>query len=140
MNTVGSDHSPSPASMKMSSNAFETWGGIAGVQSTLAALLTLGVGEVTVGKLTAGHVARRFGLAGKGAIAVGHDADFALVDIGGSFTLTQDHLLDRHKLSPYVGRSFRGVVKRTIVRGRTVFQDGRIVSPPLGRLLLPKTK
>ena len=34
-------------------------------------------------------------------------------------------LLDRHKLSPYVGRTFRGVVKRTIVRGHTVFHDGK---------------
>ena len=134
---VGSDHSPSPAAMKRSSNAFENWGGIAGVQSTLATLLTLGVGEVTTAKLTAGHVARRFGLAGKGTIVAGHDADVALVDVGGSFTLTQDQLLDRHKLSPYLGRAFRGVVKRTIVRGRTVFQDGRVVSPPLGRLLRP---
>ncbi|HEX8322589.1 MAG TPA: allantoinase AllB [Tepidisphaeraceae bacterium] len=134
---VGSDHSPSPASMKQSSNAFENWGGIAGVQSTLAALLTLGVRPMTVGKLTAGHVAKRFGLAGKGSIAVGHDADLAIVAVDEAFTLRQADLLDRHKLSPYVGRQFRGAVKRTIVRGRTVFENGRIVSPPLGRLLRP---
>jgi allantoinase len=48
-------------------------------------------------------------------------------------------LLDRHKLSPYVGRTFRGVVKRTIVRGHTVFRDGKIVGGDFrGRFVRPE--
>ena len=134
---VGSDHSPSPASMKRSPDAFKNWGGIAGVQSTLSALLTLDVGEVTVGKLTAKHVARRFGLKSKGEIAPGMDADFSLVNVRESFTLERRELLDRHKLSPYVGRSFRGRIVRTVVRGTTIFETGKIVSPPIGQLVRP---
>ena len=47
-------------------------------------------------------------------------------------------LLDRHKLSPYVGRTFRGLVKRTVVRGHTVFLDGRTVGDFRGRLVTPR--
>jgi allantoinase len=82
-------------------------------------------------------VAERFGVAGKGRVEVGFDADFALVDLSQTFELTRDTLLDRHKLSPYVGRRFNGVVRQTIVRGTTVFRDGAIVGRPQPRLLLP---
>jgi allantoinase len=50
-------------------------------------------------------------------------------------------LLDRHKLSPYLGREFRGRVRRTIVRGHTVFQDGRITAESFrGRLIKPSPR
>lgn len=135
---VASDHSPAPASMKTGSDAFAIWGGIAGVQSTLPALLTLGVSPGRAAQLTATNVAARFGIADKGEIKTGFDADVALVDVDATFTLTRDMLFDRHKLSPYVGRQFRGLVKRTIVRGQTVFHDGRMVGTSRGRLVTPK--
>jgi allantoinase len=137
---MASDHSPSPESMKGSSNFFEVWGGIAGVQSTLAALLSHWprLPRELIAQLIAANVAARFGIPHKGRIAAGYDADVTLVDEHGSYQLTRELLLDRHKLSPYVGRSFRGIVKRTIVRGQTVFIDGRIVSRPIGQLVKPE--
>jgi hypothetical protein len=39
--------------------------------------------------------------------------------------------------SPFVGRRVRGLVRRTLLRGQTVFEDGRVVAPPRGRLLRP---
>ena len=91
-----------------------------------------------VAKLTSANVANRFRIPHKGRIAVGYDADLALVDVDATYTLTRDMLLDRHKLSPYVGRTFRGLVRRTIVRGHTVFQDGRITAGDVrGRLVRP---
>jgi allantoinase len=136
---VASDHSPAPASMKSSDNFFKVWGGIAGVQSTRAVLLS---GErplppEKVASLTASNVAKRFGISGKGSLAVGNDADLAILDLGRSFELRREMLLDRHKLSPYVGRMFRGLVKRTLVRGHTVFQDGKLVGDFRGRLITP---
>ena len=140
--TVGSDHSPAPASMKTSPDAFAVWGGIAGVQSTLAVLLSVDnrCGLPTLAKLTAGNVAKRFGIEGKGTVTVGSDADLALVDVDAEYELTTDMLLDRHKLSPYAGRRFRGLVQRTIVRGHTVFQDGKAASDFRGRLVVPARK
>jgi allantoinase len=134
---VGSDHSPSPGSMKTGENPFSIWGGIAGVQSTLSILLSRGhrLSLPRIAGLLSTGAATRFGMTGKGKIAVGFDADLALVDVEGHYELTREMLLDRHKLSPYVGRTFQGIVNRTLVRGQTVFQDGHAESDFRGRLM-----
>lgn len=139
INFVGSDHSPSPASMKQGKDAFAIWGGISGVQSTLSALLTLEprLPLDLIARLTSTHVAERFEVSKKGLLQFGFDADLALVDVDATYTLTRDMLLDRHKLSPYVGRQFRGLVKRTISRGQTIVLDGKIVGKPNGKLVKP---
>ncbi len=137
---VASDHSPAPESMKKSDDFFKVWGGISGVQSTLAILLSRvpKLPRELIGQLIATNVASRYRLPGKGRIAPGYDADLSLVDEQAIFTLTREQLLDRHKHSPYVGRTFQGQVKRTIVRGTTVFADEQIVSPPIGQLVRPE--
>jgi allantoinase len=138
---VASDHSPSPPAMKATHDWFKAWGGIAGVQSTRAVLLSRqpAVPLPHVARLTAAAVAERFGIESKGRVKAGLDADFALIHLASTFELRRNDLLDRHKLSPYVGRTFRGVVKRTIVRGHTVFQDGKIVAGDFrGRLVKPE--
>jgi allantoinase len=137
---VASDHSPAPASMKTGEDAFAIWGGIAGVQSTLSILLSRGpkLPREQIGRLIATNVASRYRVPGKGQIAPGFDADLSLVDEAACYQLTREMLLDRHKLSPYVGRTWHGVVKRTLVRGQSVFADGRIVAKPLGQLIKPE--
>jgi allantoinase len=138
---VASDHSPAPPSMKTGDDAFAIWGGIAGVQCTLPALLTCWVDRVAafhkLPALIAENAANRFRIARKGRIKAGYDADLAIVDAGDHYTLSNDMLLDRYKLSPYVGRAFRGRIRRTVLRGRTIFKDGVIASAPSGRLIKP---
>jgi allantoinase len=51
--------------------------------------------------------------------------------------LLRDELLDRHKLSPYIGHEFRGRIERTLLRGRTIFADGTLVEPRAGQLVKP---
>ncbi len=121
---VASDHSPAPAEMKQDADFFRVWGGIAGVQSTLGVLLDIAAPE-RAAELTAANPARRFGLAAKGRIEPGYDADFALVDLEAEYTVSRESLFSRHGLSPYVGSTFRGVVRRTILRGETIFAAGR---------------
>jgi dihydroorotase-like cyclic amidohydrolase len=93
-----------------------------------------------VADLTATAPARLFGLyPRKGGIQVGADADFALVDLGRTWTLGAEQLQTRSGISPYLGRTFRGAVVRTIVRGRTVFRDGAVVGEPgWGRIVKPR--
>lgn len=136
---ISSDHSPAPESMKTGSDCFAIWGGIAGVQSTFCVLLSLEpkLTPQKISQLLAERVAGRFRIPNKGRIEVGFDADLAIVDLSQSFTLKREMLLDRHKLSPYVGRSFRGKIVRTIARGCTLYHDGKIVAKPHGRLLVP---
>ena len=141
---VVSDHSPAPPVLKDRPDHFEVWGGIGGVQSTLPALLTAAghrraLGLPAVARLCAAHPAQRFGLfPQKGALAELADADLTLVALDEEWCLRHEDLLTRHRVSPYVGRTFRGRVRGTIRRGETLFADGRAVGVAGGRLLRPQ--
>jgi allantoinase len=139
---VASDHSPAPPALK-GGDFLAAWGGVAGVQSTLAVLLDRGCHQrqlpvERVTSLLAAGPARRFNIAGKGAVAEGLDADLALVDLHGQGTLAAADLHQRYPVSPYLGRSFRGRVRRTIRRGETIFRDGQIAASSRGRLVRPQ--
>jgi allantoinase len=128
--------------MKVGDDFFTIWGGIIGCQSLLNLMLDEGHHErklplEQVAALISGNVADRFRFSGKGRLEAGADADLALVDLDSSVTLRAEDLFYRHKMSPYVGRTFRGNVVRTIVRGRTVFREGEVVSEPVGQLIKP---
>jgi allantoinase len=138
---VASDHSPTEPAMKQTEFA-RAWGGIAGVQSTLAVLLERGHYErrlpiERIVHLTSAEPARRFRIADKGRVAPGYDADIVLIDPAASFTLTAPELQQRHPMSPYLGCTFRGRVRRTIRRGETIFLEGRITAQGRGRLVRP---
>jgi allantoinase len=136
---IASDHSPAPPEMKQKPDFFAAWGGVAGVQSLLPILLTREprLPAPRVADVTSTRASHRFRVARKGMIQPGNDADLAIVDVDATYELKREMLLDRHKLSPYVGRTFRGVVRRTILRGRTIFLDGKVVGPPAGRFVRP---
>lgn len=135
---IASDHSPAPPAMKTSADFFEVWGGIAGVQSTLALLLSDDrLDPPLAARLTATAPAVRYGISGKGQLAIGYDADLALVDPQARWTLEKAHLLDRHRASPYVGRPMRARVRMTFVRGQVAFDGERINPLCRGRLVRP---
>lgn len=138
---VASDHSPSEPSMK-EGTFMDAWGGIAGVQSTLSVLVDQGHHErgllwPRIAHLTAGEPAHRFGLTSKGRLDIGYDADVVLIAPDDMTTLGRADLQQRHPASPYVGRAFRGTIRRTIRRGETLALDGRIVAGGGGRLVKP---
>jgi len=154
--TIGSDHSPSPPEMKRNTNFFKVWGGISGVQHLLPLLIGSpesidhfgklagetpalpGKALALISKLTSFNVAERFGLPKtKGRIAVGADADFALVDFRQKYSVRAEDLFYRHQQSPYVGRTLTGRVVQTILRGQIIFKDGKIVSQRRGQLIKP---
>ncbi len=143
---IGSDHSPCPAAAKQKGDddIWQAWGGVAGIQATLPVLLTDGVHArglslERVAHLTATAPAQLFGLfPRKGAIAVGADADFAIVDPGQRWTFGAGDLQTRSRVSAYLGREFTGRVVRTVLRGKTVYVDGEVVGQPgWGELVRP---
>ncbi len=130
---VVSDHSPcTPELKRLDVGDFGlAWGGIAGLQVALPAVWTgaraRGVPLARVVEWMSAAPARLAGLPGKGAIAVGRDAD--LVAFAPEEAFTVGRLEHRNPVTPYAGRELTGVVRRTWVRGREA--DGS----PLGRLL-----
>ncbi len=135
---VASDHSPCTAALKKrgEDDIFEAWGGVSGLQSLLPVMLTEGVHArrlplTDLAQLVSTRPAKRLGLwPRKGEIQLGADADLVLVDLEREWTFTRDALQTKSGVSPYVGRQFRGAVARTIVRGRTVFVDGKVKGEP----------
>ncbi|KAB2334888.1 allantoinase [Cytobacillus depressus] len=133
IDVIGSDHSPAPASMKEGKgNIFEGWGGISGAQSNLNILLTEGhfkrkIPLEKIVELTSTNPAKVFRLENKGTIAPDYDADLTIVNLNESFELKAEDLFYRHKHSPYVGMTFQGKVKTTIVGGKVVFENGEIM-------------
>ncbi len=98
-------------------------------------------GRITLDRLVevvAGAPARLFGLSGKGRIEPGADADLVLVDPERKWTITHDSVLSKIDWTPYHGRTIRGAVERTMVRGADVYVDEEIVGAPgHGRQAVP---
>jgi allantoinase len=139
---IASDHSPAEPSLKRAGDFRASWGGVAGVQSTLAVLLERGLDGRRlrfehIAGLIAANPAARFRIRSKGTLAVGCDADLMLLDTSRSSRLDAAHLLQRHKMSPYLGFEFSGLVVRTMRRGETIFLDGKVVAETKGRFVRP---
>jgi allantoinase len=139
---VASDHSPAPAALKCTETGdfFSAWGGIASLELSLAAVWTgaaaRGFGVRDVVRWMSEAPASLCGLQDrKGAIRAGADADVIMWDCDATVTVDAERLQQRHKLTPYAGRSLRGVVRATYVRGVRVWEDGRLARAGAGHLL-----
>jgi allantoinase len=127
---ISSDHSPCPLDMKKGSdNFFDMWGGISGAQSSLELMvdegfLKRGVPLPELARMLSLTPAKRFGLhPRKGEIRIGADADLAIINLNAAYTLEAQHLFQRHKQSPYVGRTISCKVVKTISNGQIVYDE-----------------
>lgn len=143
IDTIGSDHSPAPPELKelASGNLQRAWGGIASLQLSLGAVWTeaerRGLSLVDVARWMCQRPAQMFGLADrKGALVSGFDADLVVFDPQGELTVNAALLHHRHKCTPYEGRTLRGRVQKTFVRGRIVCDAERLDETPTGRTIL----
>lgn len=87
-------------------------------------------GSEAFARLTATEPARLFGLANKGAIAVGMDADLVIWNPGRQVTYGADDLHDNVGYNPWQGRTVTGWPEQVILRGQTIVQDGRFMATP----------
>jgi allantoinase len=136
---VVTDHSPCPPALKRlaESNFRTAWGGIASLSVALPLMWTeasrRGFTVLDLARWMASAPARLAGCdTRKGRIAAGYDADFVVFDPDREFTVTEDRLHYRHPVSPYMGETLRGVVKRTYQRGSPVFSEGKFPGKPGG--------
>jgi allantoinase len=139
---VVSDHSPSPPDMKCldTGDFFKAWGGIASLQLGLPVLWT----KMSRQNFSLEHLARWMcsgpaQLVGlekrKGAIAQGCDADLVVWNPQKSFTVEREMIQHRHKLTPYLKQSLRGIVQATFLKGEMIYDRGRFLGSPRGTLL-----
>jgi allantoinase len=139
---IVSDHSPCPAQMKLAETGdfLAAWGGIASLQLRLPIVWTearrRGFALHDVAKWVCENPARQVKLdSRKGIIAAGHDADIVIWNPDAEFVVDAASLHHRHKITPYHGERLAGVVQKTFLRGKKIY-DGTVALRPTGALLL----
>ncbi len=142
LDLVASDHSPAPPALKqLGSGDFATsWGGIASLELSLSATWTA-LHEVNADLAALTRVMSRMPARlarldhTKGSLEVGHDADLVVFDPDAVFVVDPTKLHQRHPVTPYAGRTLRGRVLGTWLRGRAVYDGSRLIGEPQGRWL-----
>jgi len=135
IDSVGSDHSPHTREEK--SHPYpKTHSGMPGVQTLLPLMLDhVNAGRLSLLRLvdlTSAGPARVYGIATKGRIAAGYDADVTVVDLKQRQTVTNAWIASRAGWTPYDGIIVTGWPTGTIVRGRKVMWEGSLVTPSCG--------
>jgi dihydroorotase len=135
---IGSDHAPHTREEKEKPYP-QSPSGMPGVQTLLPLLLDhVNAGRLTLPRLvemTSAGPARIFGIAGKGAIRVGNDADLTVVDLAAKRTIRNDWIASRCGWTPFDGMRVTGWPKATIIRGRAVMRDDEVLGSPGGELV-----
>jgi dihydroorotase len=132
---LGSDHAPHTAEEKDKSYPASP-SGMTGVQTLVPLMLDhVNAGRLSLARfidLTSAGPARLFGIACKGRIGVGYDADLTVVDMRRRETITNDWMASRAGWTPYDGMQVTGWPVGTIVRGQTVMWEGDLIAAGKG--------
>jgi dihydroorotase len=135
IDVVGSDHAPHMLDEKMKTYP-DTPSGMPGVQTLVTILLDhVQAGRLSLERfvdLTSAGPQRVFGIAGKGRIATGYDADFTIVDLNKRHRIENSWIASRCGWTPFEGMTTKGWPVATVIRGRFVVRDGALASEGRG--------
>jgi dihydroorotase len=138
VDVLGSDHAPHTRAEKAKPYP-ESPSGMTGVQTLVPLMLDhINAGKLTLQRfvdLTSAGPNRLFGIAGKGRIAVGYDADLTIVDLKRRATITDAVVGSRAGWTPYDGVTVTGWPVGTVVRGQRVMWEGEVVTPGRGEAM-----
>lgn len=133
---LGSDHAPHTREEKQKPYP-ESPSGMTGVQTMLPLMLHhANQGRLTllrVVDLLATAPARIYGIAGKGAIKLGNDADLAIVDMKAKREVTDSWIASRSGWTPFAGMQLSAWVTATLRNGKVVMRDGELLTAPTGK-------
>jgi len=139
VDVLGSDHAPHTREEKADAYP-KSPSGMPGVQTLVPVMLDhVNAGRLTLSRfvdLTSHGPQRIFGMARKGRIAVGYDADLTIVDLAARRTITNEWIASRCGWTPYDGRTVTGWPIGTVVRGRRVMWEDEILGEARGEPVL----
>lgn len=139
---IVSDHSPCTEDLKIFDigDFQQAWGGISSLQLGISIIWTQALARgISLWQLTqwmAQKPAQLAGLAHKGAIAVGMDADCAEFDVDDEFRVEPAALFHKNQVTPYQGKILKGRVKQTWLGGELIYKDGHMINSPQGKFLV----
>lgn len=132
---LGSDHAPHTKDEKARPYPASP-SGMPGVQTLVPLMLThVAEGRLSLERfvdLTSHGANRLFGMADKGRLAVGYDADITIVDLKARRTITHEMMATRAGWTPFDGFEAKGWPKATIIRGEVVMRDDEVVAEGRG--------
>jgi dihydroorotase len=135
---LGSDHAPHTLEEKAKPYP-QSPSGMPGVQTLVPVMLDhVNKGRLSLFRfvdMTSVGPARLFGIAGKGRIAVGYDADLTIVDLKRRAVISNRWIASRCGWTPYAGVSVLGWPVGTIIRGKKVMWEGELTMPGQGQPL-----
>jgi dihydroorotase len=139
IDVLGSDHAPHTLEEKAKPYPASP-SGMTGVQTLVPIMLDhVNGGRLTLERLadlTSAGPARIFGIARKGRIAAGYDADLTIVDLKRRATITNRWIASRAAWTPYDGKRVIGWPVGTVVRGVPVMWEGELSAPSRGEPVL----
>jgi dihydroorotase len=135
IDALATDHAPHRTEEKTKPSIWDNSCGLLGLETALPLMLTeVNAGRLSLNRLVAlcaANPAKIWDLyPRKGVLQVGSDADIVLVDMARTGVIDQAKLHSKHGISGWHGRRVTGMPVRTIVRGRTVMQDGELTGSP----------
>ena len=138
VDVIGTDHAPHTREEKEKPYPASP-SGMPGVQTLVPVMLThVAQGRLTLERfvdLTAHGPQRVFGIADKGRLAVGYDADLTVVDLNARRTIRDEDMANRSGWTPFNGFEAQGWPLATIIRGRIIMRDDEVIAPGEGRPL-----
>ena len=136
IDVIGSDHAPHTRAEKDKTYP-DTPSGMPGVQTLVTILLDhVNAGRLSLERfvdLTSAGAARIFGIAGKGRIACGFDADFTIVDLKAKRKIENSWVASKCGWTPFDGMETTGWPVATIVRGNIIVRERALVAHGQGK-------